>query len=114
MEINIFLGAFHMEILLGAIIVVAGLYYIWAKAEKAKNAGKEAEAPYKVEAPATTVTVVGGDIAFQAPAEAKAEVATKPAKKPRATKPKAAAITAKPKAEAKPKAPRKPKMKVAK
>ena len=100
-----------MEILLGGIIVVAGLYYIWSKADKAKNAGTEAEAPYKVETP--TVTVVGGDIAFQAPTETVAKVAEKPAKKPRATKPKASATT-KPKAEAKPKAPRKPKMKVAK
>ena len=119
-EINIFLGAFQMEIILGALIVGAGLYYIWAKAEKAKTAAKESEAPYKVETP---VKVVGSDIAFDAPATTPVVVAAPVTPKPKAAartaKPKAPAASkakapAKPKAEAKPKAPRKPKMQVAK
>lgn len=98
-----------MEIFIGLVILAGIAYWIVKNKPQTTVKQEEPQAPYKVETPAT-VTVVGGDTAFTAPAE----VATKPAKKTRTAKPKAPKAEAKPKVEAKPKAPRKPKMKVAK
>lgn len=101
-----------MEIFIGLVILAGIAYWIVKNSKPQTNAKtEETQAPYKVETP-VEVRVVAGDIAFTAPAET--EVATKPAKKTRTTKPKAPKAEAKPKVEAKSKAPRKPKMKVAK
>lgn len=100
-----------MEIIIGAVVIVGALYYIWSKSNKS-NTVESAEIPAKTE------TVVTGDLAFEAPAEEKpVQAPVQEAKPAKTRKPKAAAMKAAPKAEvkeSKPKAPRKPKMKVAK